>query len=484
MQQLASKNKIKYIAIALIAILFCSVLFPSRVYAELKGSYNGGATTGTLKVTDGWLYGASSANTAVALYIVEKSTGTPVSKPVFLSPTNKRYYDDGGTKLDSYHKTTTSSNSFFTINGLPYPITSSLTPNGDAIKAWLTGKSNDENYEYRYEKILEFVKDGLNCDLTSIMKNKEKYCIVLEPMAWLGVYVNDDKTILVNRYLEPGTADDWVERPYVLFTSAFGWARFYEWIPEKTAGLVAYQPSGDTMMEKMTHEALPGSMVLEQEWFGLGAHAGESMRRLTNSEIMSSGYGIHVIEMEQGQTTYDEPQGETPAPPPHESDGSYNIVKSYRERNSETNVLTHVATYVEEKVAGNITIEQEPLYRVKAWKVSTVYDPSVDSVTWETSVPQIISKEGSTVGNVKLTTPNLTLYVLLEKKTETKPLEANYILSESKITRRIKLSNPDSAVVNGVTMKDITLATFEWKAAALSCPGHTHTSVDDCDFVV
>lgn len=73
------------------------------------------------------------------------------------------------------------------------------------------------------------------------------------------------------------------------------------------------------------------------------------------------------------QTTCDESQNGTPSRPEDESTGVYKIVKSYRIRNLDTNVLTDSGTYVKPDSSPNITIEDESIFKLVAWKTSTTY---------------------------------------------------------------------------------------------------------------
>ena len=73
------------------------------------------------------------------------------------------------------------------------------------------------------------------------------------------------------------------------------------------------------------------------------------------------------------QSTCDESQNGTPSRPADESTGVYKIVKSYRIRNLDTNVLTDKGTYVKPDSSPKISIEDESEYKLIAWKTSTTY---------------------------------------------------------------------------------------------------------------
>ena len=139
------------------------------------------------------------------------------------------------------------------------------------------------------------------------------------------------------------------------------------------------------------------------------------MRRLVNSEIIGSGYGIHIISLADPsiQTTYDEPQGDTPSPAPTESTGQITIVKNYRIKNSTTNTYEEKGCYVRNSLSGKIEIEDEESYKVRGWAVSTTTTPSpIPSLTWESSIPSTITSTGTTPTTVSITTPSTCLYII------------------------------------------------------------------------
>jgi hypothetical protein len=177
------------------------------------------------------------------------------------------------------------------------------------------------------------------------------------------------------------------------------------------------------------------------------------------------------------QTTYDEPQGDTPAPPADESDGDMQIVKSYR--------INKGGTYEDKgcfnitNVSENILIEDEQSYKVVGWKITTSDSTSVSSVSWETSVPGTVLNKGSAPTTVILdsTQGAKTLYVLLEKQ-EAELQDYNYKLTQSQITRRIYISKPDNELSNMST--NITTINFNFvDPAHNNCPSHTY--YDECD---
>ena len=169
---------------------------------------------------------------------------------------------------------------------------------------------------------------------------------------------------------------------------------------------------------------------------------------------MGVGIGaLKLVENTQVQTTYDETiltKG-SPSDPPPESNGTFNIVKTYRIKNG--------TTYKQEKntyrknVSNKIKIESEDGYKLVGYMTRTEFNytkPNAEGqeAAWKTSVgtigqPGIVytqltdTKEGTTV---TLTPPANTLYILLEK--EGKPTTSGVI--DTPTGRRISGSKTPS----------------------------------------
>jgi hypothetical protein len=172
------------------------------------------------------------------------------------------------------------------------------------------------------------------------------------------------------------------------------------------------------------------------------------------------------------QTTYDESQGDTPAPPAKESEGTMQIVKSYRINKGGT--YEDKGTYSITNISENILIEDEQSYKVVGWKITTSDSTSVSSVSWETSVPGTVLDNGKTPTTVILdpTKGAKTLYVLLEKQ-EAESEDYNYKLTQSQITRRVWFSKPDFKLTN--MTEQILEHDFQFTKPGHSdsCSGHT-----------
>lgn len=187
------------------------------------------------------------------------------------------------------------------------------------------------------------------------------------------------------------------------------------------------------------------------------------------------------------QTTCDEPKRPNPHPPAKESKGNKTIIKYYRTINDTTKeVSTDGVTDIDE-VSKNITIEEELLagkgYKVVQWGTSNVKKYDIDIVNWK--VPGTVTQQGTTLdpatGKKQVVLNGSSedvLYVLLEKHITEPPITstADFIISQSTITRSIKLSSPDKA-----GMDLLKNATIRWKRGAhqYSC-SHSHNYTDDC----
>ena len=204
---------------------------------------------------------------------------------------------------------------------------------------------------------------------------------------------------------------------------------------------------------------------------------GSTSDRLSNQDVLKHGVAMLVISAKNGQTTADEPKIGTVHEAPEESVGDYIIVKNYRTKKGETDYNDYGCT-IREKVTSSITIENEsPGYKVIEWKITNQFNGKIPSHPW--NPPGGVQESGKGPGTVKIKDPYKVLYVLLEKTEEEppEPEDYNYLISESTITRRIKMSEPD----NQLSMPDILNHTFKWVLPAhkTTCSGHTWTK--ECD---
>ena len=242
----------------------------------------------------------------------------------------------------------------------------------------------------------------------------------------------------------------------------------------KSANAAAYIPQGSIICSNANFNLLPATIPARQ------IHSDSNLQT----------YSIGMLAMlaftdEGGQTTADESLIPTPHSAPNESTGTTTIIKSYRTRNTTTNTLTDDGTYTRSNLTNQIFIEDETNYQVIAWKTSTTLNSSINSLTWESSVPAVIGDQGTSSTSLTLPPSQQYLYVLLEKPNTPTPATTNYTLTQSSITRHIYLSHPDAQL----TMPQIQSHTFTWyipEHPEGTCGGHPynfhcgHSHNSDC----
>lgn len=214
---------------------------------------------------------------------------------------------------------------------------------------------------------------------------------------------------------------------------------------------------------------------------GFTPWTGATSAQISDADIDNHGLAMFVIKaIPTIQTTCDETiTPYTPHPAPDESDGTYTIVKNYRLKTSQGTYedTTPDPSYTE-NLAPSILIENESEYQVVGWKTSATVDKNINSTTWESSVPSPV-RSGTTPTTVTLTPDTeKCLYVLLEKIEPPDHVieDANYILSQSSITRRVWFSNPDHRLTNmDDTSEKIEEREFAWSFDAFAkCGGHEY----------
>lgn len=297
-------------------------------------------------------------------------------------------------------------------------------------------------------------------------------------------------------------ADKWLMREVYLAFEPFYWHHIYKngvgtgvWYCDTSYGwgymqdLLGLPEYGDKKLSTYTNGVYVYCVKLEdcQEIRDLG-YTAPAPGKKTNAEmatkLLGSGIGI-VWNDKQFQTTYDEAAGDVPSKPPHESEGTYTIVKNYRTHNLTDDTYTDDGCFSESLVGNEITIEDELSYKVVEWRITSTTNTNIPSIPW--NPPGTTPQKGSTPTTIKIIPPSSCLYVLLEKVEEETPeeLDANYIISQSSITRRIHLSNPDAQL----SMPRIQDHTFTWVLGEhqTTCSGHTyytacegHSHKDSC----
>ena len=436
------KSRPKLITLLLSMLLVLSMLVPTAIAPlEVYADYDG--TQGDNTGYDKGNIGASQYNTGILLYIADAATGEPVTGSVVVSQSRDfNVSHNFRSKLINGHTVNLSSQglTFLKDSSVPFPLTSaggSWNPNGDAVKTHLLKQNAAGTRVYEY--YLQTAFAGQSSVWDEIHANPSAYNIVVHAICKLHI---DGKT----------------EKAYT------------------TDGAVQEYGSGQ---HTFIHGGMYNCMITQEAHWGVMPPSNSSGIHSEGLDILqSTGWGIHVIDLDPTvgkQTTADEPKIPTVHEPPDESKGNKIIVKNYRTYNETTGVYTDDGKTHRNNVAADITIEEEGEYVVKGWKTSTgTPNYSIDSTKWEkTQTPKEI-QSGPTSGSVKLGDTEKVLYVLLEKPENlpnTSLGKADFIMSQSTITRKIKLSYPDNT-----GLKLIKDHTFKWTRPAhkFTCE-HTHT---------
>ena len=407
MNDISGKNRIRFITMILsIILIIISLYTPIKIYAD----YNGGEGTGNSGNVSTLEGGASTNKTAILFYIVKKDTGKALSGIGLITANAEALSIAKERRLTQSKLGRLLYNNSVVATDLPAPVKwngKQWESNGNAVREWLLEQgSTMQRYEFLVKSLWG------EAILKELQVHKSQYSIVVEPVAWMYVYVMNKGIYLEKAGANMGTAD--------------GWANYYNKVG---------QPTGDAYTWKMTHAALPYSMVLETERFDLGAHAGESMRRLRGDEVVNSGYGIHIIDLSgssSSTSTYDDPLGTTIAPapdpsslPPETSDypttsKQVTIIKNYVTREESIGTEVVDGNFIRQQNPHIIDIEDEPEYTVVQWETSThLPPPSIQNgSTLETYDDLTVSSDsiqsGSSSENaVTLTDKEFILYVKL-----------------------------------------------------------------------
>lgn len=455
------KNRPKLITLLLSMLLVFSMIIPTVIAPLEVYAYddNAGGSSGNNdnleNTTDG--QGVSYSRTGYLVYIAGVD-GTLKSPVTFVSGSNKGF--------ESRH------NSAYLYSRIGHQAPSGFftgAPWGTVISN-SKGNMRDVLVNFVQEKGEFVIRNYLGDDIAEMCAaNKDQYYLMFETVSWHG---------------RPGDGK--------IDTVATHWGYVEMWAAGQAYGAgKGYYP----------YNKIAQALHVEKEWPGLVENGivpptvflpKNSNACLPLNTMQSAGYGIAAFRLDlignDNQTTCDEPKQPEPHEPPNESTGTFKIVKSYRIRNTDTNTLTDSGTFVKPDSSPNITIEDESEYKLIEWKTSTTYKPDISSTKWESQVPATHKQGGKSPTTIEMKTPETTLYVLLEKpenQPNTSLGKADFIMSQSTITRKIKLSYPDN---NGLKiMKDTK---FKWESPAhkydcshtyydscgdenSSCPGHT-----------
>lgn len=456
-QHTKHKTRPKLLTFILSLMLVLSMIIPMNtleVYAIYDGGQGGGGGNyGTGNIGAGW------QNSAFLMYIADATTGEPVTGCVIVSKGRDFNASGSNYKSKSINGHTVPLNekgrTAIILGDAPTPIVNAggkWNPNGEAIKSYLL--STTGSGKRAYEAILQLAFAGQSSVWDEIHANPSAYNIVVMTVARLNT----------NGQFRVATTD--------------GWAEWYNG------------------QHRFIHEAMYNSCITYEEHWGVQPPSSVSgIHPVDNALLSVTGWGMHVIDLDPTvgkQTTADESSplfGTDPHDPPDESKGNKIIIKNYRTINDTTGVQNDDGKTRKDNVAADITVEEEGDYKVVGWKTSTGSpNYNIDSTKWEqTSTPKEI-QSGPTSGNVVLGDTEKVLYVILERHIsdpQTSLGKADFIMSQSTITRKIKLSYPDNAGLK--IMKDTK---FKWESPAhkydcshtytdgcgdanSSCPGHT-----------
>lgn len=237
----------------------------------------------------------------------------------------------------------------------------------------------------------------------------------------------------------------------------------------------------DTALDSYTNKAALFAERIEAggagERAGFKAWTGSTSTQLSNADVLNHGVAMMVVtaNMDNGIHTWDQNLGPIPGPAPADPTNplppQLSIVKNYRTHDATNNTYADDGCFIRKDVPNKIIIDDEPEYKVIGWKVSTTTNDNIDSINW--NPPAAISKTGTSSGSTILEGAEHCLYVLLEREEAAPPVvkDYNYKITQSSITRKIHLSNPD----NWLSMSRIQNHTFVWTLGAhqTSCSGHT-----------
>lgn len=432
-----------FLAIAVSFIIIPIITTPLQIYAD--GSMTDQDGFGSRKIVGG----PTSDRTGWLFYMIDANNNQVTdTKAVACSPIcdrNGTPLPAGNVRLVSRYGREAAGHSI----GVPAwgkPFDSSGHGRGSEVKQWLLANNN--------EKAIEIISEDLGEEHVDKWLAKEEY-LVFEPFYWHHVYLNGIGTGI------------W------LCLTDLGWGFF-----QQSMGFPEY---GDPKLSSYTNGVYAFCVKLEdcQEIRDLG-YTAPTAGKQTNAEMATRNRGCGIGIVWSGgvyQTTCDEPLQPAPHPAPLESQGKTQIVKNYRTLLPD-NTYTEDGCHARTNVSNKIIIEEEEEYKVVGWVTTNATTSPIDSINW--NPPGVHIQEGKTSDDTVTLNPKTekTLYVLLERKeTEPEDLEkANYTITQSQITRGIRLSKPDA----WLSMEKIQEFEFTWKSPKhkTKCDGHDYKTGD------
>lgn len=382
----------------------------------------------------GW---PSASKTGWLVYLVENKSDTVVSDVVALTC--------GGTPQGAMYLSTRIGNMLPSRTGgvvawtPATPYDTSGSPNGTKIKNWML-KDDGRGTENWYNVVKLLWGEQKAIDMAA-----NDYSLIMEPFYWANI------------------GKGWV------CANAKGWGQYL-------SATYGRENKGPSFTSRYTNGVFAHCAKFEFDKWGLTHYEGGS--RLLNWEMEYYAVGImSITPRTKYQTTCDEPLQPACHPAPSESTGSTTVIKNYRTKLPD-NTYTDDGCFKTQNVSNKIIIEEEEEYKVVGWVTTNATTHPIDSINW--NPPGVHIQEGKTSGDTVTLNPKTekTLYVLLERKeTEPEDLEkANYTITQSQITRGIRLSKPDA----WLSMEKIQEFEFTWKSPKhkTKCDGHDYKTGD------
>lgn len=259
-----------------------------QVHAE---RYSSGQGKGDSKPTKPVVNGPTADKTCIAIYIAEKGDGEPASNAILISD-NEHVIDreQGAYRIDSKDEKfqwKLHVAHFARVSNMERPVISAggdWSPNGNKVANWLMDPSPSglRRWEVFAKDFWSTEPAGNTTVYNKLIENPEDYVLIVVPVAWMNIYKED-----INTGKE-------------LIATADGWAKQYREMGDS---------DGSYLTNRMTHQDLPYSMTVSGTWFEchLQGHDGERKRKLSNDEILTEGYAMHIIELDGAIIhTYDE----------------------------------------------------------------------------------------------------------------------------------------------------------------------------------
>ena len=242
--------------------------------------------------------------------------------------------------------------------------------------------------------------------------------------------------------------------------------------------LIKYK-NGSTVFDSYLNKVAPHAEKIQKSEAGFTVYSG-GIGKISDSEVGQYGVAMLIIHCkDEGSIhTYWQPHGSpgNPEPAPPNKIGKYNIVKGYYEENLTTGEKISLGLYETEGCIPSISIDGEPEFELVDWRTSTTHTLGVDPTNW--NPPSSHIQQGTTPKVIQLKAPEKTVYVLLRRVTEEEQEEQeyNYIIKQSQISKRIKISKSDNLPLD----EKIGIYDFRWFIPAHQVECITHTYNDEC----